>query len=432
MTAAPRLVAGTGATSSAGVLPGALRRLRAPALGAVAAQFSQALASLVVSVLGLRLLTAAEFAVLALLLGLVVLATGAMTGLVGDSLTVLDRSDRRVRAGLQVCCGALAAALFALGTAGTLATGLLGARDALLFGLLLAAFTVEDVLRRLLVAELRTWSVVAVDLGHLAVALAALAATGAAYGRLTTTDFLLALAVGQILAVPLAVVLLPRGQRWLAPREAADVRAVVRYGGWRAAQQAVRPATLTVVRALLLVGAGATALAQVEAARVLLSPVLLAVQGLGGFLLARAAQQRGRALRGVVQRADRVALGLAVVSLLLAVLLTALLPALAPLLVGDQVTLPPGAVVGWSLTGAASGAAVAYAGLAAVRSSPRAVLLRRLVDAAVSVVVVLALVSGEERAELAPLGLAVGSAVSALLARRLVLRSGTARGPGKG
>ena len=52
-------------------------------------------------VLALRLMGVEGLAKYALLFGIVVIATAVVTGLVGDSLTVLDRSDPSVRAGLR-------------------------------------------------------------------------------------------------------------------------------------------------------------------------------------------------------------------------------------------------------------------------------------------------------------------------------------------
>jgi hypothetical protein len=69
----------------------------------VTAQFSQAFGSLVLQVLAARSLGLPAFGVFALLIGSLVLATGLMTGVVGDSLTS-GPSRPAVRAGRQVWC----------------------------------------------------------------------------------------------------------------------------------------------------------------------------------------------------------------------------------------------------------------------------------------------------------------------------------------
>src|SRR4051812_35667750 len=76
--------------------------LRRPATGAVFGQVTQAFAGLVLSVAAARFLGAAGLATFSLVYGAVVLATAVTSGLVGDSLTVLDRHEPGLRAGLHV------------------------------------------------------------------------------------------------------------------------------------------------------------------------------------------------------------------------------------------------------------------------------------------------------------------------------------------
>ena len=71
------------------------------ATGAVGAQLMQALASLVLSIAAARALGADGLGVYGLISGGLVLTCAIATGLIGDSLTVLDRKGPHVRAGLQ-------------------------------------------------------------------------------------------------------------------------------------------------------------------------------------------------------------------------------------------------------------------------------------------------------------------------------------------
>ncbi len=82
--------------------------------GAVGAQLSQALASFVLQVLAARLLGASGLGTFALLYGGIIIGTALCTGLVGDSLTVLDRNDPHIRAGLQKLCALVSALAGAL------------------------------------------------------------------------------------------------------------------------------------------------------------------------------------------------------------------------------------------------------------------------------------------------------------------------------
>jgi O-antigen/teichoic acid export membrane protein len=269
-----------------------LRAVPISAVGAVAAQFSQAGASFLLSLTGLRVLSPDDFGRLALVVGSLIFITAVVTGFIGDSLTILDRADSRIRGALEVWSLVLAAAIFLGATSISWATGFLSVRDSLLFGAALVAFTFEDTARRLLMAQLRFWSVVTVDLAYLVTAGVALGLFYAAQGSLELGDFLIALIVGQTLAVAVAYVLADRDDRWAASMRGAALREVAEFGGWRAAQQSIRPGATLAVRIQIAVIAGTIAVGQLEAARVYVSPALLMVQGLTSFLLATNVRQR--------------------------------------------------------------------------------------------------------------------------------------------
>src|SRR5262249_5226221 len=152
--------------------------------------FSQALGSFVLQLVAARSLSLPAFGVFALLLSGIVLATGIMTGFVGDSLTVLDRRQPPIRAGLQAWCLIIAIGTQAVCVLVGLPPGAISTGAAALFGLALAAWVVEDPVRRLLMACLRFWSVVAVDLSPLATASTTLAVAFALNGRIGLSDIL--------------------------------------------------------------------------------------------------------------------------------------------------------------------------------------------------------------------------------------------------
>ena len=119
-----------------------LTRLPYQAFGALAGQVTLALGNLVLAVVAARELGAAAFGTYALLVGAIVMATAVTTGLLGDSLTVLDRHDPAIRASL-VRIGIAAVAALALVGFG-LSRTVLAPATAALFALALTAFVLAD------------------------------------------------------------------------------------------------------------------------------------------------------------------------------------------------------------------------------------------------------------------------------------------------
>src|SRR5688500_5453478 len=135
-----------------GALSGLFGLLRRPASGAVTGQVTQALAGLVLQVAAARFLGAAGLATFALIYGLVVLVTAVASGMVGDSLTVLDRAAPRVRAGLHVWAVIVAGGAGLVGALLAAVTGVVPGWAAAVLGLAVVAFVLEDTLRRVLMA----------------------------------------------------------------------------------------------------------------------------------------------------------------------------------------------------------------------------------------------------------------------------------------
>src|SRR5437763_15467057 len=77
------------------------RIVRNSALGAIAAQSAQALASFVLGVTVAHTIGISGLGAFSILYGVVVLASGTITGFVGDSLVVLPRRERAVRSALE-------------------------------------------------------------------------------------------------------------------------------------------------------------------------------------------------------------------------------------------------------------------------------------------------------------------------------------------
>jgi len=354
---------------------------RLPAIGALTGQVSLALGSLMLQVVAARALGAEGLGQFALLFGYVVMATAVSTGLVGDSLTVLDRHSPAVRSALVTA--AVATIAIAATTAFVLAAHL-GWVTAALFALATAAFMAADLLRRTLMACQRFWSLVAVD-GLALVAAAATLLVASRSGPLSLAHVVAALAVGQLTACVVATRCLPVEERRLARLGVAALPSVLRFGGWRALQQFVRPTMLNAARWLVLLAAGHAAVGELEAARVFVAPAMLLVQGVASYLFASYAADRDQPVPVLLRRADRAAVTMLAGCSLMAVAAALSAPLLGPILTGGRFDLAVLAVLGWGAYAASCAAVLPYGSLAAVRGAPARVLALRVVDSAVAV-----------------------------------------------
>lgn len=390
------------------------------AVGAVAAQGVQALTSFVLQVAVARTLGLSGLGAFAIVYGVVVLASGVVTGFVGDSLVVLDRRHPPVRAALQQFALALAILTGAVAGAGAALARLITPLEAALVLLATALFCLEEVLRRTLMARLLFWRVALIDACGLVVVVA-IVGSSALLTPPTLATFLLALAGGQLVALLLGVVMLPRDERFLVPFRAADRRTVARYGIWRSLQQFLRPALLTAVRSVVGVLVGLAATGLLEAARVYTAPALLLVSGLSSYLFASYAKERSGA--GGVRRADRAVGALVAMTAAMAVVAVLLLPVVGPLLFRTTPDLV--AVVGWLLYTVSVAAVTPYGALAAVAGRQAVVFAVRAGDTLVSLAaVVVALLLGADPAW-APALLVIGSLAGGLVLRRVAARAGS-------
>ena len=359
--------------------PARTGRSRRSVVGAVSAQFSQALGSFLLQLLAARLLGSEGLAVFAVLFGLVVLGTAVVSGFVGDSLTVLDRADARVRAGLQWWLVVLSVSLGLVAVVGLGGSAYLSWTDAVIFGLAGMAFVVEDTLRRTLMASMRFWSIVLVDLASLVGSVGVVAVVSWTGHDVTLVHFLEGMLLGQVLATLLAIAVLPAADRWWA-RGHADRGLVFDYGKWRALQVSVRPAMLAVMRVIAVAGIGRAAYGELEGARLFVAPAMLAVNGASSYLFARFARTKETATRVLLRQADRGVLALAAVSLAMGVVAALLAPSVGGAMVGDEFDLDRWSVLGWAVYAAATAAATPYGVLAAVRGRQSVTLVARVAD----------------------------------------------------
>jgi O-antigen/teichoic acid export membrane protein len=404
------------------------------AVGAVAAQVTLAFGSFVLQLLAARALGAEGLGVFALLFGSIVIATAVSSGLIGDSLTVLDRHDPDIRSALVwmgvATVGVATVAALVLGSV----LGTLPPSTAALFAGATAAFMTADLLRRSLMACQRYWRLVVVDSVAFAAAMGFLLSLSGA--DLTLNHFLAALWIGQVVACLVAWWSLPRPERAVPARQWGDVRAVVSFGSWRAVQQFVRPTTLNLMRWLVLITAGQVAVGQLEAARIFVAPAMLFVQGVGAYLFSSYAAGRDEPLSALLRRADRGAVALLAGCCAIAPVAALAVPVLGPGLTNDRFELATLAVLGWAAYAASCAVVLPYGSLAAVRGDQAKVFGLRLVDSLIGLgASAVALLWLGLPADAAPWLLSAGSVAAGVICRQrlLVPRAGetpSSTGPG--
>lgn len=394
--------------------PGEGARVKRKALGAIAAQAAQAAVSLALQILVARLLGIADYGRFAILYGVIVLASGVVTGLVGDALIVLDRADRRIRAGLEVWLAIAAATSAVIAAVVAAVTGFASPAEAGLFALAMVAFVVEEIVRRLLMAGYAFSRVIAADLTGFVISLALLAAA-AAVQALSLGAFLGVIAAGQTVGAIVGWRLVPRSERVLVGWRGANLRTVWGYGAWRGLQQTLRPAMLTGVRVVVLAATGAAAVGMLEAARTYTSPLLLVVGGLSSFLFVRFADHRREGRFDSLREADRVVVVLVGATVLMSAVALGLGPWLGPLAFG--VAFDPTMLVAWLVFGLSVAVVTPYGALSAVAGRQRVVFMVRLSDTLLGLVltVVIVLVGGSPA--LIPFALAAASALGGVALR---------------
>lgn len=396
-------------------------RSMGPAAGALAAQLVLTAGSLVLQVVAARTLGADGLGLFALLFGGIVMATAVSTGLVGDSLTVLDRHEAGVRSAL----GLLTMIVVVLAAAGLSATAVLSdwlsARESVWLATATAAFMLADLARRLLMAVQRFWTLVLVDTAAIATTLVTITAlwllTDLGVGHL-----LVGLTIGQATACLVAWHRLPRCERRPVRLRPGSWRTVVGFGGFRAAQQFVRPTTLNLARSLVLVTGGAAAVGALEAARLFVAPAMILIQGLASYLFASYAADRTASLGGLRRRADRAAATMLLATVVVGLVATAAVPVLAEPLLGGSFALSTLAVLGWAAYAASCAAVLPYGSLAAVRGHAAQVLALRVLDSGASLALVaVALLALDGPVAVTPWLLSFGSFAGGLLCRQVLL-----------
>ncbi|KAA9376443.1 hypothetical protein F5972_23815 [Microbispora cellulosiformans] len=395
--------------------------------GAVLAQVITAVGSLLLQLIAARELGAAGFAAFTLLNGALVVMATLHTAWVGDSLTVLDRFDPRVRAGLFVSLLGTLALGAVVGTVLALAFGALPGARTLLFGVLVVVWLAEDTGRRLLAARMEFARLARNDGLHLLTTCVVLVVVHVTAG-IDLEWLLVAMAAGCVVSIFLVLLQAPREELALPPLRGADVRGVGVFAAWRAAQAVLRPTTLLLARIAIAALVSSTALAATEAARLLLAPTLTLINGVGGFLLPRMVRLReaGHPLRARLALTASVALtSVSAVSALVAVLLTG---PLEHLITAGRFDVDPVTVAGWGAYCVSIAATMPVSLLATAYRHSRLVFEVRLIESVIGLAVLaVMLVWRPDLFGLAPFYIGTGGVVTSvvLVIRLHALRSET-------
>lgn len=389
------------------------------ALAAVTAQGVQAVVSFVLQILVLRLLGVSDYGRFAILYGVIVLAMALVSGLVGDSLVVLHREQRGIRAALELMTLWTSAGVAVLAVSAALLTGFVDAVEAVAFGVALILFTAMEVVRRLLVAHLRFIRAAMGDVIGFICAMAVVLPFWQGRG-LALSAFLLAMAMGQAVAIVVGVLMLPRDERFLVMPRSPDFGTVWRYGFWRALQQTLRPGLFTVVRMLVQAFAGIAAVGLLEAARTYVSPLTLVVGSFSSLLFVRFADRAKAGGRGSLREADRVVILLLLLSVVLGGAALAAAPAVGPVIF--DVNLDLVSVIGWVAYGMSVAMVTPYGALSAVSGRQMVVFLIRFGDTTLGILLsALALALGAPFA-VAPFLLAIASLLGGVGLRAVASR----------
>ncbi|MGF7237755.1 MAG: O-antigen ligase family protein [Frankia sp.] len=395
-----------------------------PAMGAVASQALNAGGSLVVQVAVARVLGAGGFGSFVLLSSALILFTAIYTAFVGDSLTVLDRADPRIRGALLVAHLGLSTLAGVVGYALAVVLGVLGPDAAMLYGVLVFCWLTEELGRRIFTARLEFWRLTGNDAVYVGVTLTGLAALPLVGVRLTLPTVVTAMIGGALAAIIVAYRQIPASELRLAALQRGALREVAAFATWRALQAGIRPLVLLVARMLIGGFAGRATLGRIEAGRLLLAPAQTMVGAAGNVLLPMYVPERpardgvgpdggrmvgagpGRTGRGVtVRRASALLLW---GTLAIGVVAVVFAGPLSRFVVGPHIDVPRTAVFGWAAYTCALALGLPALTALVARRRSRTVFLVRLADAGIGLAVLL-LVLGARAPSVAPMALAVSA-----------------------
>ncbi len=385
-------------------------------LAAIASQGIVAASSLLLQLVALWKIGDQGLGQFALLFGILVTVNSIQSGWLGDSLTVLDRFEPGVRRALLRSQLSIVVVVFAVTTLLALPVGGVDLTTAVLFGVASTAWSVEETLRRLLIARREFSKLVVNDAAFAVGSFGLVGFVIVTSGTFALETLVLALLAGAVVAIAVGVMQLPSVEVSRGILGPSKMRTVASFAVWRAAQVGLRPGSQTVVRFVVVWVASEAALGQLEAARLVLAPVLTVVSGAGVYLLPTySAQARERRpLRPSVPIAMLVVAASAGGYGALAV---AFRGPLTDLLTDGTTAVTLTALVAWTAYSVGFGAGVPAGNALVATARSRDAFGIRIVDAVVGIgaSAVIALTVGSDAV---PFGLALGTFVGAFLLLR--------------
>jgi exopolysaccharide production protein ExoQ len=387
-------------------------------LGALISQGLVAASSLGLQLVAFSQLGAGGLGSFSLLFGILVTVNSIQSGWIGDSLTVLDRFDPGFRRALIQSQVVAVGLTFVVTTLASLPIGGIDLNTAVLFGLASTAWVIEETIRRLLIARREFWKLVVNDAAFACGSFGLVSFTIISDNQFTLETLILALFAGAVVAIGLGVAQLPRvelSRGLLGPTRMPELAS---FAFWRAAQIGLRPGSQAIVRFIIVAAVSVEALGQLEAARLLLAPVLTAVNGAGVYLLptySSQARQR-QAFRPAVPIAMAVVGGAAAAYGAIALVLRSPLAGLLP---GGGEAITALALLAWTAYSIGFGAGIPAGNAMVALGRSRDAFGVRCLDATVGIIgaSILAIAGWVDAA---PFGLAAGTFVGAvMLLRRL-------------
>lgn len=389
----------------------------------VAAILSQGIvagSSLVLQLIALRELGTDGLGAFAVLFGILITINSVQSGWLGDSLTVLDRFDPGIRRALVRSQVTIVVLVFVFSTVLSLPVAGVDRTTAVLFGLASVAWVIEETMRRLLIARREFWKLVANDAAFACGSFGLVGFVLVTGGTFTLETLVVALLAGAIVSIGLGVTQLPTVELSRGMLGPSRMRDVASFAVWRSAQVGLRPGSQALVRAIVIGAASYEALGQLEAARLLLAPVLTVVNGAGVYLLPTYSTQAksGKRFRPAVPIAMLVVGALAAAYGAFAIVLRS---PLTDLLTDETAAISIASLLAWTLYSVGFGAGVPVGNALVARGRSRLAFNVRVIDALAGVAVA-AIFAVAGLVEWVPLGLAIGTFLgAALLLRRLGL-----------
>ena len=338
--------------------------------------------------------------------GLILVAAAIHTGWVGDSLVVLDRHDLPIRRALFVTSAASAVISFVFGVVGSLIFTDLRFDAALLFGLALTAWLVEETGRRLMMARGEFVALVINDV-IFAVGSLGLIVVVMVTSRLTMTWLVLSLLAGSVISIVAAAVQLPRSEFVVPSRGPVAFGKLASFAAWRSGQLTMRPLGMLLARQAVAVVLSKPALGLLDTGRLVIAPILTAANGFGGFSLPyftarRDTHQLGM---GIVYKFAAVSAAGAALYLPVALLLSPVFDKLS-----DDGAIPAGLIVSWCIYAAFYSANIPVVNALAAIQQSRVVFWGRCVDS-VLIIALSAAMASAWGVEWVPVALMVGMVV---------------------